>query len=129
MENPELEKPTTIPSTTPGADSVGSKRKSLYGLAGLLAILLLGLFVWPTRYKSEPPFYFFQSYRKVRADRFSGVLQMRFDNGWVEVRFERRDRNTGLIRFGGNEFTLQLGDDRNKWLDAAGVPRVGDSPK
>jgi len=80
------------------------RNKSLLGITSLVALLLIVLFVWPTRYKSEPTLYFFQGDREMRSDRFSGTLQMKFSNGWTKVELQRLNEKLGRIKFDGNEF-------------------------
>jgi hypothetical protein len=122
MENRMTEKPAADSTEATAAGLVRPRQKILYGLAGLIALLLIALFVWPTPYKSEPSLYFFQGYRKIRSDRSSGALQMKFDSGWADIKVQRLDKNLGLVKFGGNEFKIQFEDNGANWMDQVHIP-------
>jgi TonB family protein len=48
---------------------------------------------------------------------------MKFDQGWRGIEVRRLDMARGVIRFSGSEFTMQLDDERNKWMDEVQVAR------
>ena len=114
--------PKAASAATPVGRPAGVKKKLLWGLAGLSVLLLVPLFVWPTRYKSEPSLYFFQGDRQIRSDRFTGALQMKFEEGWTEIRVRRVDKKTAIVAFGGSEFTIELGEEATRWMDEVHVP-------
>jgi hypothetical protein len=47
---------------------------------------------------------------------------MKFDNGWENIDIKRRDRTRAIVRFAGSEFTIQLDEERNNWLDEVHIP-------
>jgi hypothetical protein len=122
MQDHDAATPTAVSAEGPGQRFLRRNKTILSVCTGLLALVCFVVFVWPTRHRSEPPLYFFQGDRKIRSDRFTGALQMKFDNGWENIEIKRLDRTRAIVRFAGSEFTIQLDEERNNWLDEVHVP-------